>query len=168
MRIISAEGTPEELAKYEELTGWSQNPSEPVSSSASADDENDDIIDFIMSRSGSKSRFDVARKFVDAAVDRGDIIPQQGTSKASKDGYNNYLRLYKAGPRRFGAVAYFRPSSGMIDFRLSKEAADGVPGAEVRYPNKDDAYNVRIRIDSDDSIDFALVLLGHAVARIEE
>ena len=38
---------------------------------------------------------------------------------------------------------------------------------EIRYPNKDDGYNVRIRIDSGDSIEVALTLLGLAVARIE-
>lgn len=168
MRIISAEGTPEELAKYEELTGWSQNPPKPLPSNRGVGGSSDDIVDFLLNRSGSKSRFDIARKFVDAAMERGDIVSQQGTSKSSKDGYNNYLRLYKSGPRRFGAVAYLHPASGRVDIRLPKDSADGVPGAEVRYPNRDDEYNVRIYIESDDSIEFALALLNQAVARIEE
>lgn len=94
---------------------------------------------------------------------RGDIVAEPGTSKDSKDGYGSYLRLYRTGPRRTGTVAYFRPSSGVVDVRLPKESAEARTNVQVRYPDRDDEYNIRVRIDSSKSVDLAIELLDETI-----
>lgn len=169
MKVVVAEGTPEELARYEHLTGWTQTPETVMSEDGGTISGLDvKIFEFLKDRAGTKKRFEIAENFVGAAMARGDIVAEPGSSKGSKDGYGNYLRLYRTGPRRFGAVVYYTPSTGVADLRLTREAAEGQPDVQVRYPERDGEYNIRVRIDSPQSVDLALQLLGEAVERIEE
>jgi hypothetical protein len=117
-------------------------------------------------RTGGGTRLEIADHFVQSAVARGDIAVVPGTSRYSENGLGNYLRLYRKGPRNVGAVVYYTPSSGTVDPRLPKEAAEGRGHLEVRYPDRDDEYNIRMHIDSLESAELALELLDEAVGRI--
>lgn len=167
MKLIIVEGTPEEVAAFEELTGKISTPEEqPVTGPSTENGVDSLILQFLASRTGGGKRLEVAEYFVRSAVERGDVAVVPGTSKHSADGLGNYLRLYRKGPRNVGAAVYYTPSSGTVDPRLPKEAAAGRDGVEVRYPDRDDEYNVRIRIDSEETADLALELLDEAVRRI--
>jgi hypothetical protein len=167
MKIVVAEGTPEELATYEQLTGWPQSPQTDDRETAASNNEEATIFEFLMSRAGTKRRFDAAEAFVNAAMSRGDLDAEPGRSETSKDGLGSYLRLYRVGPRRTGAVVYFTPASGVVDVRLPKEAAESRPAIEIRNPDREDPYNIRVRIDSPESIDLALTLLDEAIQLLD-
>jgi hypothetical protein len=169
---VTVEGTPEEVAEFERLTGWflgirverqnGHEAEEPVSKL------DDGLIEFLRSRAHGEVRFERARDFVERALARGDIVPDPGRTKANGGGLGNYLRLYRKGPRRLGAACYLKPGSSVAEFRLPKEAASGRKYAEVQDPNSDSAYNVRVRLTSEEAISEGIELLKEAIGRIEQ
>jgi hypothetical protein len=171
VRVIAIDGTPEELAKFEELTGWvgsaqrsnGQGPDKGSINSA-LDAE---LVEFLRNRASGKVRFERARDFVERALALGDIEPDPGRSKGTKGGLGKYLRLYRKGPRRLGAACYLKPGSSLAEFRLPKEAAAGRKYAEVRDPSSESTYNVRVYLTSEEAITEALELLSEAIRRIE-
>lgn len=97
------------------------------------------------------------------ALDRGDINAETGTSVRTADGKTDYLMLRWTGSPRTGALAYVKPASAVVDFKLPASESTGRRHTQVLSPGHL-AYRVRLRLASTDSINEGAELLDRAVA----
>lgn len=177
IRIIEVEGTPEELAELPEVqaafaptAGASPAatklsaavPADGGESAAHASDQADlamvlpkQIRDFVRSRAGSRARTEVVQRFVAEVLGWGTTEAEPGTSTATDDGLNNYLRLYNKGPRYFGAFCYVTPGSAKVTFRLPASAAKGYQHAAKRGKA---GYEIVVYLTSEAAFDEAVEL----------
>ena len=171
VRVIDVEGTAEELASSSELlellrggvaegvAGIPEAP-KPETTDRTSSQLPDDLRDFIVSRAGAQGRATIIQQWVDEVIAWG-VSYQLGTSQASPDGLNNYLLLYAAGPRHYGAFAYVHPSQTRVTFRLARADADGCQHATFRDIKAGTVYEVMVSLTSDEAYQEALQLARH-------
>lgn len=162
VRVVEVEGTPDELARMPELSALLGNSAAAVdtlSTSNSPEEARDpkelssavpkQIRDFIAVRAASRARAQVVERFVGEILGWETTEVVIGTSQVSGDGYGNYLRLYKRGPRYFGAFAYVTPGTAKVAFRLSWKRAAHMTHAMKRKVKAGTGYEVVVTLGDD-------------------
>lgn len=106
-------------------------------------------------------------KFLDGLTERGAIV-EVGTSDRTADGYSDYLMVRDAGPRRFGAIAYVRPSNGGLTLRLTSSDVSDVsdPRVKLRNVKSDHEYVVTCRLVDERAVQLAIELAERALAKV--
>lgn len=168
LRIIEVEGSPQELSDFPELQEFLANrQSEEGSSSTMPTDEEEvdertrlpkQLRDFVAARSGGKGRGQIVQRYLADLLAWGSTEWEIGTSQTSGDGYGNYIRMYKTGPRYFGAFAYVTPGTAKVNFRLFAKDAEGFEHATIRKVKEGTGYEVVVQLNSDEAYDEALRL----------
>jgi hypothetical protein len=176
LRVVEVEGTPEELARMPEVAALlGKSPAEgdmprmPRVSDEEPEGEKPgwavpkQIRDFIAIRAGGRTRAHVVQRFVGEVLAWGTTEAEIGTSQASGDGYGNYLRVYKRGPRYFGAFAYVTPGTAKVTFRLPWKRAGHMAHATKRNVREGTGYEVVVSLTDDaayaDAIELAKLAL---------
>ena len=105
--------------------------------------------------------------YVRQVLDMGGAEVEIGTSKASKDGRADYLLVYDAGPRRYGAVAYANAKNGGLTLRLTKDDVTDVSD-RVKFRDVDprNGYQVNCPVTTPDAIDLAVELTQRALDKV--
>jgi hypothetical protein len=177
VRVVDVEGTPEELASSTELlellrggmadavTGTPEVTRPEVVGDGTSQ-LSKELRDFIVGRAGARGRAEIVQQWVADVMAWGGSY-ELGTSKSSPDGLNNYMMLYAAGPRRFGAFAYVHPSQARVTLRLVRADADGFQHATFRNVKKGTGYEVMVALTSDDAYQEALELARKALERVQ-
>ena len=105
--------------------------------------------------------------YVHRMLELGGIEVEIGTSKTSKDGRGDYLLVYDAGPRRYGAVAYVSAKNAGLTLRLTRDdvsdVADHVKFRDVQPRN---GYQVNCPVTTPDAIDLAVKLTQRALDKV--
>ena len=183
VKVTIIDGSPEELAEYEARTGVIgqayaagnalERVEEPLPTGGGQTIGGTDFEDEIMLRSFifGRAREPRVGAYVEAYVRRmlelGGIEVEIGTSKASKDGRGDYLLVYAAGPRRYGAVAYVSAKNAGLTLRLTRDdvsdVADRVKFRDVQQRN---GYQVNCPVTTPDAIDLAVKLTQRALDKV--
>ena len=176
VRVVDVEGTPEELASSAELLELLRGGAaeavagNPEWTKPDATDEASqlprELRDFIVGRAGARGRAEIVQQWVGEVMTWGGSY-ELGTSKSSPDGLNNYLMLYAAGPRHFGAFAYVHPSQARVTLRLVRADADRFRHATFRNVKKGTGYEVMVPLTSEEAYEEALQLARKALERVQ-
>ncbi len=183
MKVTIIEGTPEELADYESRTGMIGQPHAATKALARMEDplaagggqaiDGTDFEDramlrsFIFGRSRDPSTGACVEAYVDRILELGGTDVEIGTSKTSKDGRADYLLVYDAGPRRYGAVAYASAKNAGLTLRLTRDdVADVADRVKFRDVQPRNGYQVNCPVTTLDAIDLALQLTERALAKV--
>jgi hypothetical protein len=184
MKVTIIEGTPEELAEYEAQTGVigkarvAANAPETSGDVLPAGDGQAiggaDVEDAVLLRSfisGRARTQDIGERveaYVRRVLDLGGAEVEMGTSKASRDGRADYLRVYNAGPRRYGAVAYVNARNAGLTLRLTREDVADMSdsGIKLRDVQQRNGYQVNCPVKTPEAIDLAVELTQRALAKI--
>ena len=183
MKVTIIEGSPEELAEYEARTGvigqgrdveyvpqMGDEPM-PVSSGQAITgiDPDDEVVlrAFIFGRARTPGTGGHVETYVRRVLDLDGAVVEKGTSKNSKDGFADYLLVYDAGPRRYGAVAYVNAKNGGLTLRLTKnDVADVMDRVGLRDVQPGNAYQINCPLKTVDSIDLAVQLTQRALGKV--
>lgn len=189
MRII--EGSPEEIVEYERLVGGKAatedhlaSPGEvteplretaaPDGSASLAPEDHVALMQFIYGRAGKNDvRTYLTERFVMRLLDEDDIVMAFGRSSKTFDGLADYLMIRDAGPQRYGAVAYLRPSNGGITVRLTPEDIERLgekdnPRIQYRSVAPSDPYKINCPLADEDAFDLALTLVRAALEIVRD
>jgi hypothetical protein len=184
MKVKIIEGSPEELAEYEARTGAigeapAVNVPEPGEEPLPAGDgqtiagtdfEDEAVLrSFIYGRAREPRIGGRVDAYVSQVLDLGGTEVGIGTSKTNKDGRADYLMVYNAGPRRFGAVAYVNAKNGGLTLRLIKDDVADVSD-HVKFPDVKprNVYQVNCPLTTADAIDLAVKLTERALAKVRQ
>ncbi|MDP9418080.1 MAG: hypothetical protein M3P48_09695 [Actinomycetota bacterium] len=118
----------------------------------------DDLRNYVAVRAGTRAGTDVVQRWVAEVLAWGTTEAEIGTSRTSSDGLNNYIRLYKRGPRHFGAFAYVTPGTRKVNFRLLRKHAEGFEHVTFRNVKPGTGYEVVVTLSSDEAYAEALKL----------
>lgn len=183
MKVTIIEGSPEELADYESRTEMIGNAGVAAKSPERAEDplameggqkiSGTDPADEVMLRSFIFGR---AREpwigghveaYVRRVLDLGEVVIEIGTSQSSKDGHGDYLLVYNAGPRHYGAVAYVNAKNGGLTLRLTRDDVS-VPDTHVKFRDVQggNGYQINCPLKSPEAIDVAVKLTERALGKI--
>jgi len=184
VKVTIIEGSPEELAEYEAQTGVigqahpvSKAP-EPVEETVPTGDgqaiggagfEAEVMLrSFIFGRARTPVIGGHIEAYVRRVLDLDGAEVEIGTSKASQDGRADYLLVYDAGPRRYGAVAYVSAKNAGLTLRLTKDDVAGVtgPGIKLRNVQPRNVYQVNCPVMTPDAIDLAVELTQRALETV--
>jgi hypothetical protein len=183
MKIIVAEGEPEEIARLDELTeifaGVRLNGANRGSAKLEAGQQDaaaangqqripTDILAYIKERAGtSAQRAHFVEMFVQRVMDLGGVEVEIGTSSRTKDGLNHYLMLRDSGPRHYGAVVYVKPATAGTTFRLPVSSAEGRRFAKVRkLSNRERSYQISLGLRSEEAVEEAVELAKEALGLV--
>jgi hypothetical protein len=75
--------------------------------------------------------------YIHRVLGLGGVEVEIGTSKNSKDGRVDYLLVYNAGPRRYGAVAHVNAKNAGLSLRLTKNDVHDLTDPSVKFCGKD-------------------------------
>ena len=168
MKVVAVEGTPDEIARLQELTGFLQatdGGGPPPNGAPSASTPlAQEVAAFIDIRAGAGPRPWI-RDFLNQAVMNGEVIASIGRARGAADGLGPYVMVHDKGPRVFGAVAYVRPATGTITFRLPAKSARP-PHSYPVLSKTGHPYQVRMRLFSADSVGVGLELLQQALQEV--
>jgi hypothetical protein len=183
VKVTIIEGSPEELAEYEAQTGVigqshtlasAPEDEDPLPAGdgltiGQADFENEMMLrSFIFSRARTPVIGGHVETYIRRALDLGGTEIEIGTSQSSRDGHADYLLVYNAGPRRYGAVAYVNAKNAGLTLRLTKEdvADTASPGIKFRDVQSGNGYQINCPVTSPDAIDLAIKLTQQALDKI--
>ncbi len=159
VRVIDVEGSPEELARLPELQELLGSRQETGSADTESTDQDSDernllpkqLRDFIASRGGGRARAKMVERFVADVIAWGTTEAEIGTSQTSADGMGPYLRLYRKGPRNFGAFAYVAPNRAKLTFRLLATDVKGYKHVSTRNVKAGTGYEVVVSLTSEEA-----------------
>lgn len=181
MKVTIIEGSPAELAEYEARTGVigqtlalvnGPGQEEPLPTGdgqvISQTNLDNDLILFILGRGRTAEIRSQVEKYVRRVLDLGGAEVEIGTSQSSKDGYADYLLVYNAGPRRYGAVAYVNAKNAGLTLRLTKDDVHDVnaPGIKFRDVQPGNVYQVNCPVKIPDAVDLAIELTQRALDKV--
>jgi hypothetical protein len=183
VKVTIIEGSPEELADYESRTGMIGQAhagpkalarmEDPLAAGGGQRIDGTDFEDramlrsFIFGRSRDPRTGACAEAYVDRILELGGTEVEIGTSKTSKDGRADYLLVYDAGPRRYGAVAYVSAKNAGLTLRLTRdEVADVADRVKFRDVQPGNGYQVNCPVTTRDAIDLAAELTERALAKV--
>lgn len=184
MKVTIIEGSPEELAEYEAQTGGvigqahipagTSGQEEPLPAGDGQAIGETDFEDEMMLRSFifSRARTPViggrVETYIRRALDLGGAEVEIGTSQGSKDGRADYLLIYNAGPRRYGAVAYVNAKNAGLTLRLTKDDVEDFTGHGIKFRNVQagNGYQVNCPVVTPDAIDLAIELTQQALDKV--
>jgi hypothetical protein len=181
MKVKIIEGSPEELAEYEARTGtigeaphtnMPDPAEEPLPAGdgqtiAGTDFEDEAVVrSFIYGRAREPRIGGRVDAYVRQVLDAG-VEVEIGSSKTSKDGRGDYLLVYDAGPRHYGAVAYVNAKNGGLTLRLTKDdVADVSDQVKFRDVDLRNVHQVNCPLTTSDAIELALKLTQRALDKI--
>ncbi|WP_431904554.1 hypothetical protein [Micromonospora carbonacea] len=180
MRII--EGTVDEIVEYQRRNGTAvdpvddpteadpeQEPEAAVTTSALSLDDEDSfpLLQFVYTRASDGATTRRVLTYLRRALEQETLV-EIGSSDRSYDGYTNYLMVRDDAPRRFGAVAYVKPSNGGLTLRLRPEDVADITDERVklRQGASTRKYAVTCRLVDDEAVELALMLTGRALAKV--
>lgn len=184
MKVTIIEGSPEELAEYEERTGVIgqahvgaralERIEDPLATGGdgqaiSRTDLEDAVMlrSFIFGRAREPQIGGHVEAYIRRVLDLDGAEVEIGTSKTSKDGHADYLLVYDAGPRRYGAVAYVNAKNAGLTLRLTKgDVADVTDSVKFRNVQPQNVYQVNCPVISPKAIDLAVKLTQRALDNI--
>ncbi len=183
MKVTIIEGSPEELADYEARTGAIGQAHAAMGALARLEDplatgggqpiDGTDFEDrarlrsFIFGRSRDPGIGACVEAYVDRVLELGGTEVEIGTSKTSRDGRADYLLVYDAGPRRYGAVAYVSAKNAGLTLRLTRDdVADVTDRVKLRDVQPRNGYQVNCPVATRDAIDVAVELTERALAKV--
>ena len=119
MKLLVVEGSPEELARLDALTGFFRDVSQRLSdaSDQGTDKANEraeggiprHVQEFIARWASNPMKRELVEEFVARVLELGNTEVELGKSNKSPDGLNKYLMLRHVGIRRKGAAVYVTP-----------------------------------------------------------
>lgn len=182
MKVTIIEGSPEELADYEARTGLMGKAAaksiggadepltaegEPTICGTNTADEVT-LRSFISGRAREPWIGEHVEAYVRKMLDLGDVVVDIGTSQSSKDGHADYLLVYNAGPRHYGAVAYVNAKNAGLTLRLTKDDVAEVHDPHIRFRDVQgrNGYQINCPLKSPDAIDVAVKLTIQALVKI--
>lgn len=183
MKVTIIEGSPEELADYETRTGMIGQAhaamgalgrvEDPLATGAGQPIDGTDFEDrarlrsFIFGRSRDPRIGACVEAYVGQVLELAGTEVEIGTSKTSRDGRADYLLVYNAGPRRYGAVAYVSAKNAGLTLRLTRDdAADVTDRVKLRDVQPRNGYQVNCPVTTRDAIDLAVELTERALAKV--
>ncbi len=183
MKVMIIEGSPEELAEYEAQTGVigrgnaAASAPEPEEAVPAGDGQaiggvefEDEMMlrSFIFGRARTPVIGGRVEAYVRRVLDMDGAEVEIGTSKASKDGRADYLLVYDAGPRRYGAVAYVSAKNAGLTLRLTKEDVADVTdrAVKLREVKPGNGYQVNCPVATTDAVDLAVMLTQRALEKV--
>ncbi len=91
-----------------------------------------------------------------------------GTSRLTPDGLNSYIMIHDDGVRRFGAVAYLKPHTGIVNVRLQAEEVTDVLGGIVtlRAVRRGHPNVVNCELDDLEAVSTAIDLTKRALDKV--
>jgi hypothetical protein len=106
--------------------------------------------------------------YVHRVLELGGTEVMPGTSKVTDDGQADYLLVYNALPRSYGAIASVNARNGGLTVRLTKEDVSDITDSRMRFravqPN--DQYQTNCPLRTDDAIDLAVELTQRALDKV--
>jgi hypothetical protein len=170
MKLLVVEGSPEELARLDALTGFfrhaAQHRSDRGPDDRPGEDDSQDpssaavvpqhVRDFIAKWATNPQRRELVEEFVARVLELGNAEVELGRSKKSPDGLNRYLMLRHIGIRRRGAAVYVAPHLGRARFHLPAKEAEG--RTHARALEREGPYQVAAFLTSPAAVDEALEL----------
>jgi hypothetical protein len=183
MKVTIIEGDPAELADYQARTGiigqahtaadiaGQEEPLPPGDGQpiGETDFENEmKLRSFIFGRASKPIIGGRVETYIRRILDLGGAEVEIGTSKCSKDGHADYLLVYNAGPRRYGAVAYVNAKNAGLTLRLTKGDIDDATSTHITYRNvkPGNGYQVNCPVVSPDGIELAIKLTHQALEKV--
>jgi hypothetical protein len=184
LKVTIIEGTPEELAEYEARTGAIGTarvaedapaaggdlvPARDGQAIGGADVEDTALPwSFISGRARTQEIGERVEAYVRRVLDLGGAEVEPGTSRASRDGRADYLRVYNAGSRRYGAVAYVNARNAGLTLRLTREDVADVAdsGLKFRDVQQGNGYQVNCPVKTPEGIDLAVRLTQRALDKL--
>jgi hypothetical protein len=171
MRLVTIEGTPADVRRFEELAKSTHERQtcveEPL---AIREPSYSDLIRFIRNTAKpTASRLIV--KFAERALTipfRGGYLGHLIAVSPNSQPPSPCFTISTAAGREYVAVAFVRPASALITFRLPRGDADGSHFARSIRSGNVPGHEVQIRLVSDDSVSEALTLLERAVLHVRE
>jgi hypothetical protein len=165
MRIVKweFEGTPDELRQVPELQSAFAGSSDAPVALASAVEGlvPGECVGIIRRWARTPQRAEVLLDLLGRLVRSGLFVLEPGKSEKTEDGLNDYVMVYRRGPKTIGSVAYVMPSRSRVLVRLPAEAAADHPDAEVR--GNTGKYRVQYTVDDANGIDPAVELVMAAL-----
>jgi hypothetical protein len=183
MKVTIIEGSPEELAEYEAQTGMIgqthtaadvSSQEEPVPAGdgqvigETGYEKQMKLRSFIFNRARTPVIGGRVETYIRRVLDLGGTEVEIGTSQGSKDGHADYLLVYNAGPRRYGAAAYVNAKNAGLTLRLTKDdvADDTRRGIKFRNVQASNGYQVNCPVHTPDAIDLAIELTQQALDKV--
>lgn len=106
--------------------------------------------------------------YVRRVLDLGGTEVEPGTSRSSAGGRADYLLVYDAGPRHYGAVAYVNAKNAGLTLRLTKEDVSDLSDVLVKFRNvqSENGYQVNCPVTTPNAIDLAVKLTQRALGKV--
>ncbi|MFE3144897.1 hypothetical protein [Streptomyces scopuliridis] len=130
------------------------------------------LMKFIYGRAGKNhERTVLTERFVMRLLHEEEITVAFGRSSKTIDGLADYLMIRDAGPQRFGAAAYLRPSNGGMTLRLGPNdlkrlGEENNPLVQIRNVAPTDPYKINCPLASEDAFNLAFTLLRAALKAV--
>jgi hypothetical protein len=184
VKVTIIEGSPEELAEYEARTGLIGTASATAKSEEGAEDPlameggprisgtnpTDEVTigSFVFGRARAPWIGEHVEAYVRKVLDLGGVVIEIGTSQTSRDGHADYLLVYNAGPRHYGAVAYVNAKNAGLTLRLTRNDVADLSDPHVKFRDVQgrNGYQINCPLKSPDAIDVAVKLTERALGKI--
>jgi hypothetical protein len=173
VKLLIAEGSPEELARLDALTGFFREASQRLGNARHDGTHRDDdwsegmavipehVRAFIAKWATNPLKRELVEQFVARVLELGNAEVELGKSNKSHDGLNKYLMLRYVGVRRKGAAVYVTPHLGRARFRLPPEEAERWEHAQTLQ--RREPYQVAVYLTSPAAVDEAVELAKEAL-----
>jgi len=186
MKVTLIEGTPEELADYEARTGvigqaravtnMREPGEEPLPTeegqAISGTNFEDEVMlrSFIYGRARTPMIGGHVETYIRRVLELGRTEVVVGTSAVSKDGRADYLLVYNAGPRHYGAVACVNAKNAGLTLRLTKDDVADLndPRVKFRDVQQRNVSQINCPLTTPDAIDLAVKLTQRALDKVRE
>jgi hypothetical protein len=184
VKVTIIEGSPEELADYEVRTGVIGPGHAAAKALARVEDplatgsgqpiggtgfEDQAILrSFIFGRAREPRIGGHVEAYIRRVLDLDGAELEIGTSKTSKDGRADYLLVYDAGPRRYGAVAYVNARNAGLILRLTKDDVADVTDPLIKFRDVQprNGYQINCPVTTHDATDLAVRLTQRALDKV--
>ncbi len=186
MRII--EGSVDEVVEYQQRTGAVGGPAASAAGADSAEaipEGNDPaaaraasgeqwsqedeffIKQFVYGRATDGASAERVLQYLQRVADFGTTV-EAGESERTKDGLTDYLMVRDAGPRRFGAVVYVRPSNAGLTLRLRPGDVADLEDERIRPRDvkSSQMYAINCPLVDDKAVELAATLTERALKMV--
>jgi hypothetical protein len=163
VKIIEAEGTPEELARIPQLTeALSRSTTNGASGAAGTGLGQLDLpVRQLVIDSTPPEGLSRVERFMSEVLSWPAVEVRRGTSSKRADGMTRYLRFNRR-PMRTGSFAYLRPANLGVTLRLPRQAVVDARFARARGVQDRNPHQVVVPLVSEEALEEALRLTQQA------